>query len=84
MTLLCILGMNDFIKGKEFEEGTSEPGGGGEGWGTEGKGAVGGGARLGRLPMMLPTPGARPQGLTDFPTGNVYDCVSVLWAGQLD
>lgn len=29
MTLLCILGMNDFIKGKEFEEGTSEPGGGG-------------------------------------------------------
>ena len=28
MTLLCILGMNDFIEGKEFEEGTSEPGGG--------------------------------------------------------
>lgn len=58
--------------------------GGWGGAGAEGKGAVGGGARLGRLPMMLPTPGARPQGLTDFPTGNVYDCVSVLWAGQLD
>ena len=24
MTLPCILGMNDFIKGKEFEEGASE------------------------------------------------------------
>lgn len=29
MTLPCILGMNDFIKGKEFEEGASEAGVGG-------------------------------------------------------
>lgn len=33
MTLPCILGMNDFIKGKEFEEGASEARRGWEGAG---------------------------------------------------
>ena len=58
MPLLCSLGMNDFIKGKEFEEGASEARRGWGGAGAEGKGVVGGGAKLelGRLPMMLPQP----------------------------
>lgn len=61
MTLPCILGMNDFIKGKEFEEGASEARRGWEGAGGRGgkrQGAVERRARLGlgHLPMMLPHP----------------------------
>ena len=36
MTLPCILGMNDFIKGREFEEGASEARRGWEGAGGRG------------------------------------------------
>lgn len=48
-------GHNDFIKGREFEEGASEAR---RGWEEEGKGAVEGRARLGlwHLLMLLPHP----------------------------
>ena len=73
-------------RGKNLRKEPLRLGGGGKGRGEEeGKGAVERRARLGlgHLPMMLPHPWREAPG-TDFPTGNVYDCVSVLWAGHLD
>ena len=56
MTLLCILGMNDFIEGKEFEEGTSEPGGGWGGVGDRGKRSCRGRSQAGASPPDAPHP----------------------------
>lgn len=61
MTLLCILGMNDFIKGKEFEEGTSEPGGVGRG-GGRGKRSCRGRSQAGASPHDAPHPWRKAPG----------------------
>ena len=61
MTLLCILGMNDFIEGKEFEEGTSEPGGVGRG-GGRGKRSCRGRSQTGASPHDAPHPWRKAPG----------------------